>query len=593
MELYITEFGAVADGVTKCTDAINETINKVAEAGGGYAIVPPGEYVSGTIELKSNVYLYLEPGATILGSMEIEDFRNTNRRISCKTLVLGDGLYNSGILGHGTLDLRRQNLGYTKEHGRPCLVVIVESENITLRGVSLINTGFFTIYSGNNKNVTFDSLIINSEGCENGDGIDFSGSKNVTISNCKVRAGDDAIGLKTHYGDAPCENFTITNCVLSSNWAGIRIGPETCGDMLNITVSNCVFNDCSDGIKVQLCENYHMEDLTFSNLNMNNVIRPIFFTSSSVPMGHSDGIRPDPGVFKRVLISNVIAHMNTRPEPGWFENHIFICGLPSAPIEDLMISNMHVVAPGGKKIDETNHSATVPELLRHTNYPDLIFGFEPFPSSCMYIRNAKRVRLFNCVFETKEADERPAIVAQAVDGLKMTQCDIMNCGGLLDHHAVSNLKMVDCEGAVTEPSDEYKALWDEFREKSVKLETEIYKNAKLVDRTNLMDKVFEATIPAEYSQEEMNNFKFNYEYSGGEAYLRCPAIVGSVKLIINNKVAYYFDRTAHGEYQFRVPFAHRIDEFLEKGENTIGFEFEGDYCGLKSNNILIMTPKAE
>ena len=136
MELYITEFGAVADGVTKCTDAINETINKVAEAGGGYAIVPPGEYVSGTIELKSNVYLYLEPGATILGSMEIEDFRNTNRRISCKTLVLGDGLYNSGILGHGTLDLRRQNLGYTKEHGRPCLVVIVESENITLRGVA-------------------------------------------------------------------------------------------------------------------------------------------------------------------------------------------------------------------------------------------------------------------------------------------------------------------------------------------------------------------------------------------------------------------------------------------------------------------------
>ncbi len=593
MRLYITDFGAVADGVTKSTDAINETINKVAQAGGGYAIVPPGEYVSGTIELKSNVYLYLEPGATIFGSMDINDFRSASRRIGCKTLILGDGLFNSGILGHGTLDLRRQNLGYTKEHGRPCLVVIVESENITLRGVSLINTGFFTIYSGNNKNVTFDSLIINSEHCENGDGIDFSGSKNVTISNCKIRAWDDAIGLKTHYGDAPCENFTITNCVLSSNWAGIRIGPETCGDMLNITVSNCVFNDCSDGIKVQLCENYRMEDLTFSNLNMNNVIRPIFFTSSSVPMGHSDGCRPDPGVFKRVLISNVIAHMNTRPEPGWFENHIFICGLPSAPIEDLMISNIHVIAPGGKTIDKEERSAEAQELLCHTNYPDLIFSFEPFPSSCMYIKNAKRVRLYNCVFETKDPDERPAIVAQAVDGLKITQAEVYNCGGLLNHYKVDGLKVVNSEGEVSEPSDAYKARWDAFREKSVKLESEIYKNAKLVDRVKLMDKLFNVTIPADVPEEELNKLIFNYEYSGGEAYILCPMLTGSPRLIVNGEEVYFFDRTAHWEYSFRVPFAHQIDKFLKKGDNTIEIKFEGKHDGFRNRNISIMAPKAE
>ena len=589
MNMYITECGAVADGVTMSTDAINATINKVAEAGGGYAMVPPGEYVSGTIVLKSNVYLYLEPGATIYGSMDINDFTAATKRIGCKTMVLAEDLVNTGILGHGTLDLRRQGLGYTAEHGRPCLVVLVDCENITLRGVSLINTGFFTIYSGHNTNATFDSLIINSEDCDNGDGIDFSGSKNVTISNCKIRAWDDAIGLKTHRPDAPCENFTITNCVLSSNWAGVRLGPETCGDMINISISNCVFNDCSDGIKVQLCENYRMEDLTFSNLNMVHVLRPFFFTSSSCPMsGCSEGSRPRPGVFKRVLINNVIAHMTDEKRKNWFEHMIVINGLPDAYIEDVMISNMHVVAPGGRADDGS--SAENEELINYTNYPDLVFQWEPYPGSCMYIRNAARVRLTNCVFETTLPDERPAIAAQAVNGLKIVNSEAYGGLKLLRHHRVDGLKVTECVGDVVEETPEYKERWDAFRDYSVRLEEGIIKNAALTDKVRVMNKVMS------YTATEESEAEFTFDYPGEEAYLYMNSICGSPRVWLNGKEIYFWNRWERVDdsfYATRIPVAVELTGALKEGENTIKVKLEGLHNDFGNKNLLIMAPNKE
>lgn len=590
MNMYITECGAVADGVTMCTDAINETINKVAEAGGGYAIVPPGEYVSGTIKLKSNVYLYLEVGATILGSMAATDFVGDTKRIRCAAMVLASDLVNTGILGHGTINLRRQDIGYTAEHGRPCLVVLNDCENITLRGVSLINTGFFTIYCCHTVNATFDSLTINSENCDNGDGIDFSGSKNVTISNCNIRAWDDAIGLKTHFPDSPCENFTITNCVLSSNWAGVRIGPETCGDMLNISISNCVFNDCSDGVKVQLCDTYRMEDLTFSNLNMVHVLRPFFFTSNSCRMSsHSKGSRPAPGVFKRVLISNVIAHMTKDLRKDWFENMIVINGLPDAYIEDIMISNLHVVAPGGGLADDGS-SAENEELIDYGTYPDLVFQWEPYPCSCMYIRNAARVRLNNCVFETALTDERPAIAAQSVDGLRITNSESFCKGGLIRHYRVDNLKMFENEGVVLEESPEYKERWDAFRAFSVKNEEMIIKNASLVDEVARWNKAATFTVPDDCTDE----VEFTFENPGEPSCLLLSKISASPRVILNGKEIYFWDRWSKSDvYTSSLPIAVDLSDGLIDGENTVKITLEGGNTAFSDKNVSILIPNKE
>ena len=72
MQYSILEFGAIADGKTLCTDALNKTIQAVAEAGGGYAVVPAGRFLTGSVRILSNVYLVLEPGSVLLGTLDTD-----------------------------------------------------------------------------------------------------------------------------------------------------------------------------------------------------------------------------------------------------------------------------------------------------------------------------------------------------------------------------------------------------------------------------------------------------------------------------------------------------------------------------------------
>jgi len=572
MRLSILECGAVGDGVTLCTDAINEAITKVNEAGGGYVILPPGKYVSGTIFLKSNVYIQFELGAVLLSVLDKNAFR--------RSFIYGKDLENIGIIGHGLIDEQRIGSNSPAEHGHHDTIFIENSKNLTIKDINIVHVGGFTILIDNNINVTIDNVTIDSWGCCNGDGIDFCGSKNVTISNCKVRAGDDAIGLKTSENDIPCENFTITNCVLSSQWAGIRIGPESSGDMLNITVSNCVFNNCSDGIKLQLCTERRFEDFTFTNLNMNNVLRPMFITSNSYPMCQRTSIRPTPGSFKRILINNVIAHMNTRPEPDWFENMIVIQALPESPIEDLMISNMHVITPGGGKKDD-GRGTEIPELISQSHYPDLLYP--PYPSSCMYIKNVARLRLTNCIFESVNSDGRPAVVAEAVDGLLLSSCESYIDGGLLRHYKVDDLRIRNCEGEITTLSPEMAKRWDAFREMSLEEERKVIENANLLDeilkKKLIADIGYNAAIKS--SEKEI---EFLYNHDGGNTYIRFYA-EGCIKISVNDEEVYYLERGLKcGDYAEIVQVGVDLSDYVNNGENKIHIEtVKGTLCNCDGN----------
>jgi len=578
MRLSILDCGAVADGVTKSTDAINEAINRVSEAGGGYVIIPPGEYVSGTIILKSNVYLFLEPGSTVFGSMENEELMaDCKNGAKENTQIFGEDLYNCGVLGHGTFDLRRENYHVKpKLNGRPGMIRFRECTNVTIKGVTLRSPGWFTILLRNNTNVTIDSIVLDSADCENGDGIDFSGSKNVTISNCKVSAGDDAIGLKD---GGPCENFTITNCVLSSKWAGIRIGPESSNDMLNITVSNCVFNDCSDGIKIQNYGGGRFEDFTFSNLNMVNVLRPIFITYNP-----SRWWRGKTGTFKRLLIDNVIARMGKRPEPGWFEDMIVIHGLPDYHIEDVMINNMHVIAPGGGKEDDGS-SAENEELFDYMRYPDLVFQWEPYPSSCMYIRNVSRIRLSNCVFETALPDKRPAIAAQSVNGIRITNTELNGTDGLIRYCKVNGLNITNSEGTVIEESPEYVKRLNEFAAFSREVEK------KFIDNDNLLIKLgkMQQTETLAVSEPTLSEAEFTFDHQGGEGYLKIDGVLGSPKVFLNGKEIYFLNRKQY--YDFVISVAVDLTDYLAVGKNVLKIKLEGVEDNFENKKIGLFSPE--
>ncbi len=575
MNTNVIEYGAVPDSSKICTDAFQAAIKACSESGGGYVFVPAGRYESGTIELLSNVFLQLSPGSELLGSPSIEDYKFPRRGCAwsknidtlfgkttismCRAFILGDNAENCGILGEGIIDGRRSfGHGYNEEKGRPFLVVFSECKGVKIKDVTLKNPGMFAIYNLNNRDVMIDSVKIYSSDSINGDGIDFDGSCNVTITNCILDTSDDAIGLKTLTPDEPCENYVILNCIIRSKWAAIRLGPETAGDMRSITITDCVFNECNDGIKLQLCDNSCMEDLIFTNLNMMNVARPIFITSSIFPMSrYSHSVRPRPGILRRIFIKSILAKMKQKGSGEIFSGN-YICGLPESTVEDIMLCDVHITTPGGGdkvQANRTNHA----ELLDYSEfYPDIMQNMGDYPSAGLYIKNASSIKLYNCTFDSMTHDERFMIAAENVDHLKLYSCESTNNNGLLRYYHCDGLKLLDCAGQVRQLENEQAADWDRFRELSLKTEDAFRRNA------NIIDEILDCDIAGEY---DAGCSQILYDHTGGTVYFYIPRFKGNLDVFVNDRLAAMWHIPE--VYTFCTSLGVDITQYLQTGSNII------------------------
>lgn len=453
MAFDIVQYGA-GSGETLCTGSIQAAIDDCARAGGGFVHVPAGRFVTGTIELKSHVFLDLAPGAELLGSWESSDFRGPARRspwderviheslTHCRALVFAERAVDTGVVGHGTIDVRRGSgyPGMPQGECRPYLMVFSECTDVAIRDVTLRNPAFFTFYAMSCKRVHVSGVRIHTLGSANGDGLDFEGGEDVILSDCLIEAGDDCISLKSLYPGNPCRNFTITNCIFKSVWAGVRLGPESTSGVSGITVSNCRFIDCHSGIKIQPSEGVVFEDLTFSNMNMQNVRQPLFLSSARYRLsGECRRVRPDPSILRRVLVDNLVA---TMPETSTGFGMCFnaIVGLPNACIEDVTLRGLQIESHGGGTREMANR-AVVPELLDFTElYCETIHFMGELPASGLYARNVKGLKVVDSRFVCANHDERPAIHAENVSALEVRGVAARNTSGCI--------RTAGCEGAV-------------------------------------------------------------------------------------------------------------------------------------------------
>ncbi|MBQ3065881.1 MAG: right-handed parallel beta-helix repeat-containing protein [Clostridia bacterium] len=589
MRLYVTELGAIGDGVTSNTAIFNEAVVKVAEAGGGQVVVPAGTYISGTIKLLSNVHLYLEAGAKILGAEQGEFV--SIKGDSTPALIVGDSVDNVGVEGHGIVEI---NGTYPN---RPYVILMNHCTNVTVRDVSLYDHGGYWVTLHNMcENVTLDSIIIDSRGAENGDGLDFWGSKNVTISNCKINAGDDAISLKTGPNE-PCINFMITNCVFSSDWAGIRIGPESWGDMRNITISNCVFNDCSDALKIQLVTECQMEDITFSNLVIVNTCRALCMTYSPELKYQT---RKDQfyGKMRRMMFSNIICKNGGRSEHQRFhEEQMIIQGMPGAPIEDLSFDNVQFICSGGGVVDEKN-GILVPEHCLYENfYPEFLprelhaDEDNHHPAACMYINHANRIKFTNCNFDTVATDGRPAIVANDVHNAKFLMCSTNVEAGLLRYYDVDGLSVIACDGSVEPISDAMAKQCDEFKAFTKNNIDNIVNSERYKKELGSMDHVI--SVPHEEGQGiTVPSFMYHHEKAVEKTYLNLGNMKGSPRVMINGKEVFFWDRGNCPAYNYgRVPLVIDISDTIEVGDNEIEILLEGALRQFRSPTFDVYTSK--
>ncbi len=359
----VTDYGAVGDGKTRDTTAIQKTIDACSAAGGGTVLVARGRFLTGPLKLASNLNFQIGEGATLLLSDTASDYRLKNDRF--ENCIVADDCHDVAITGLGTIDGQGEFwwTHYVKSKSapadqsspphRPYMIVLNRCTKVLVQDVTLKNSPSFHLVPQLCQDVLIKAVHFQAPAkSPNTDGLDPSGW-NFLITGCTFDVGDDCIAVKPSGsikpGRASCENMTIADCTFLHGH-GMSIGGQTPGGLRHMVVRDCAFKGTEAGIRMKSGRGYGgvVEDVTYQNITMDHVKVPIFITSyyPSIPTLPQDdpiiAVGQTTPVWRNIRIENVT--VANSPMAGR------ILGLPEMPVSDVVMTNVSVSAEKGMQI---------------------------------------------------------------------------------------------------------------------------------------------------------------------------------------------------------------------------------------------------
>jgi polygalacturonase len=396
-----------------------------------------GRFRSGTLRFKDNVILHVEAGATLFASANLEDFPTTPSRhpsytgefITGKMFLHAEDARGIGIEGRGTIDGGGDNwvegpYGSPSFHHRPRLLHFVACENVQIRGVTFRNSASWTLSFVECRDMVLDGFRIESRENpdiekpryadargRNNDGVDLTDCQQVRVSNAFINSGDDAIVLKSFSPDGICRDITITNCIVSSNASGIKIGTESAGAFEDIVVQNCtVFDTRGAGLAVLTVDGARIERVSFSNISLRNIKgAAIFVRLGARERTYRKDSTVKKGVLKDVMFSQI---QGTRIS----DLGNAISGVPGRSIENVVFRDINLEFTGGAGAGAVTR--VVPEKIE--SYPASGMFGHPLPAYGFYVRHAKNIVFENVQLRFATDDHRPAILCDDVDGVRFS-----------------------------------------------------------------------------------------------------------------------------------------------------------------------------
>jgi len=423
----VKSFGAVGDGETLETKAIQKAVDACAKQGGA-VLFPPGTYLTGTIYLKNNVTLRIEKGATILGSQRLEDYPVNDpdyvffrKGILKRALIYAEHQENIAIEGAGTIDGQGQYFLVSESDRanysiRPYLIWMTRCKNVRTEGVHLQNSAFWMQHYLACDDVYIHNISVYNQCNRNNDMIDIDGCHNVIISDFVGDSDDDGITLKSTSGRA-CENVIITNCLLSSHCNAIKCGTESNTGFKNIVISNIVIRPSKkktaiygrpegiSGISLEMVDGGEIDGISISNVIITGPKVPLFVRLGNRARKY-DPDQPEPGIgtIRNISISHVTAY-------GADVFGSSFTGLRDHPVTNLSLSHIRLYySGGGTKSDATR---MIPE--QEKEYPEAeMFG--NLNAYGMYFRHVKNLDIIDVECYAEKPDMRPVLWLEDVDG---------------------------------------------------------------------------------------------------------------------------------------------------------------------------------
>ncbi len=431
----VEKFGAKGDGKTLNTESIQRAIDACHKAGGGVVSFSKGDYVTGTIRLKSNIMLEIKESSRILGSINLEDYPHIIEKHKSimseyyrftQSLIYAEDLKNTGIMGGGEIYFRGekenfpgpQTTGYIKD--RPVGIRLIKCSNIVVKDIRLSYSASWMLDCIACRDMIVESVEVENHGNFNNDALDPDGCANVIVRNCKFNTEDDTMCLK---GSAmtTSENILIENSTFYSTCNAFKVGTDTQGDFRNILVRNVILGgipsplitshkkrSSSTGITIATVDGGNVENMLLQNVTINQSRCPIYIRLANrgrVLNKDNKYIRgyrePDykPGYLKRIIIENVTGERNHMQGS-------FISGINDHMIEDVVIRNVDLKVSGGGGAELiTKH---VRENV--SGYPDAHqISRMGLPAYGFYFRHAKNMTLENIKVTPIKTDARPEI----------------------------------------------------------------------------------------------------------------------------------------------------------------------------------------
>jgi hypothetical protein len=461
----VRTLGATGDGKTKDTPAIQHAVDLCAQSGGGTVYVAPGTYLTGTIVLRSNVNFHLESGAVILGSKEIADYKplandagpKLKGDANAKHLIFARDAENLTISGSGRINGQGPSFWVPSERKVPPpedawrdvatydwkpldraspMVELFNCKNVRIEDVTFENASGWTFRPIECDTVVIRGLKIRNPVIgPNTDGIDLTCCRNVSISDCDIATGDDAICLKSEgpYGMMGLSrNITITNCVLTCCCNGLKFGTATHGGYENITFTNSVIHNDDvplnarviSGIALEMVDGGWMDGVVISNIRMQRVRTPIF-----IRLGARKKASDKPSFLRAVMIDNVHATGAILTSS--------ITGIPGSDVQDVSLSNIRIETEEGGRQEWVDRK--IPEQI--PAYPEArMFG--RLSSYGFYCRHVNGLRMDNVEIASLKPDERPAMHFEDVKNLRLSR--ISADAPASDQPLVRMLDVQDC-----------------------------------------------------------------------------------------------------------------------------------------------------
>ncbi len=362
----VTKYGAVGDGNTLNTAAIQKAIDECTK--GGKVLIPAGTFLSGALFLKSDMTLQLN--GTLRGSDDANQYPMTSKRLSyylsgngymglinaytekygsiTNVRICGSGIINGGsdtvgsLTGHKNTKLGESQAAKSGNDSRRGDMITVKGVNgLYLGGLKLVNPAMHVIYISFSKNITVNGINADTYDIHNADGIDLATSDTAYIFNSTFDTGDDCINFNAGVGadgvkeNFPDNNIRVFNCVAKRGHGGVVFGSFTGAWIQNVLVEDCVFDGTDIGLRFKTGEkqgggarNVLARDIVIKNIAKNSAI---FFDSSYSCEYPSGG----PGQFKDITVKNITCE-NLK------KYGIFISGLPATPHTNINISNVSI-----------------------------------------------------------------------------------------------------------------------------------------------------------------------------------------------------------------------------------------------------------